>query len=107
MAAKKGKTITLKVLVDKQRNRVAFVESGEDFVDILLSFLTMPVGNIVRLSRTQKQPCGIGCMDNLYPSLEDFDSKHLDKESLKPMLLRPRNPSEAICKKLKINIDDT
>ncbi|KAF6161007.1 hypothetical protein GIB67_007648 [Kingdonia uniflora] len=107
MATEEGKTISLNVLVDKQRNRVVFVESNNDFIDILLSFLTIPVGTVLRLARKQKQPCGIGCMDNLYQSLEDFDSELFEKESLRHMLLRPENLAGALCKRLKINIDDT
>ncbi|KAF6161014.1 hypothetical protein GIB67_007655 [Kingdonia uniflora] len=107
MAAKEGKTIALKVLVDKQRNRVLFVESGKDFVDIILSFLTMPLGTIVRLTRKQGQSCGIGCMDNLYQSVENFKSEYFQKKILKDMLLRPKNSSEVLCRKLELNIDDT
>jgi hypothetical protein len=39
-------TISLKASVDKKSNRVVFVESDEFFVDILFSFLTMPMGTI-------------------------------------------------------------
>ncbi|KAF6143038.1 hypothetical protein GIB67_041106 [Kingdonia uniflora] len=106
MAAEQGKTVTLKAFIDKQRNRVAFVESGKDFVDILLSFLTMPLGTIVRLAGKQKQPCVIGCMNNLYQSLENFDSALLGKETVKDMLLRPKNPAGVKYSKLKINIDE-
>ncbi|KAF6161026.1 hypothetical protein GIB67_007667 [Kingdonia uniflora] len=106
MATEEGNIITLKVLVDKQRNRVVFVEAGKDFVNILLSFLTMPLGTIVRLARKQKQPCVMGCMENLYQSLDNFDSALLVKKSVKEMLLRPKNPAGALCSKLKINIDD-
>ncbi|KAI8523785.1 hypothetical protein RHMOL_Rhmol13G0099100 [Rhododendron molle] len=43
------KVISLKLLVDKARNRVIFVESDHQFVDTLLSFLTLPIVSAVRL----------------------------------------------------------
>ncbi|KAF6160959.1 hypothetical protein GIB67_007600 [Kingdonia uniflora] len=52
---KRKKMISLKVMVDIKKNQVVFVVSGEDFVDILLSFLTMPIGTIVRLTRKRPQ----------------------------------------------------
>ncbi|XP_028215195.1 uncharacterized protein LOC114397329 [Glycine soja] len=46
---KQGYTLPLKVLVDKETNKVLFAEAGKDFVDVLLSFLTLPMGTIARL----------------------------------------------------------
>ncbi|RRT37942.1 hypothetical protein B296_00044300 [Ensete ventricosum] len=40
------KPFTSKLFVDKARKRGAFVESDKDFVDVLLSFLTLPIGTI-------------------------------------------------------------
>ncbi|KAF6161016.1 hypothetical protein GIB67_007657 [Kingdonia uniflora] len=65
----------------------------------------MPLGTIVRLARKQKQPCVMGCMENLY-HLENFDSALLVKESVKEMLFCPKNLAGALCSKLKISIDD-
>lgn len=41
--------VSLWVLVDKERNRVLYAEAGKDFVDVLFSFLTLPLGTIARL----------------------------------------------------------
>ncbi|KAF6160960.1 hypothetical protein GIB67_007601 [Kingdonia uniflora] len=107
MGANHGNMITIKVVVDKKRNRVIFVEAGKDFVDILFSFLTLPVGTIIRLTNEQTQPTSLGCMRTLYECLLKFDTFHFVNTTCKEMLLRPRNSSEALCRKLKVNIDDT
>jgi hypothetical protein len=56
------RTIPLKILVDKQRNKVVFVEATKEFIDTLFSFLSLPLGTIIRLLATnnnnneQQQP---------------------------------------------------
>jgi hypothetical protein len=56
------RTIPLKILVDKQRNKVVFVEAAKEFIDTLFSFLSLPLGTIIRLLATnnnnneQQQP---------------------------------------------------
>ncbi|RWR96800.1 hypothetical protein CKAN_02620200 [Cinnamomum micranthum f. kanehirae] len=96
--------MSLKLVVDKKMNRVVFAECGNDFVDVLLSFLTMPIGTIIRLTRKESK---IGGMSTLYESAEDLDVNLLQTEACKKMLLYPKNASEEHCKNLKVNIDDT
>ncbi|KAF6160970.1 hypothetical protein GIB67_007611 [Kingdonia uniflora] len=108
MSAANAKTvIKLKLLIDKIQNRVVFAESGKDFVDVLFSFLTLPLGNIIKLIRKQQPSIAIGCLDSLYESIENLDLQHFESEACKSMLLNPRNSSVAECKKLKLNVDDT
>ncbi|KAL5747996.1 hypothetical protein ACOSQ2_025293 [Xanthoceras sorbifolium] len=106
MAEKHTQGISLKALVDKENNRVIFAEANEDFVDVLLSFLTMPMGTIIRLIRSKPPTLGIGCMNNLYESIENLDVKRLQTEACKTMLLYPRNATAAECRRLKLKIDD-
>ncbi|XP_042426170.1 uncharacterized protein LOC122014041 [Zingiber officinale] len=96
--------ITLKVFVNKTNNCVAFGESDLDFVDVLLSFLTLPVGTVVRLLNKQSS---LGCFDKLYQSVEQLDEKYLMTAACKSMLTNPVNSSGIKCQKLKINIDAT
>lgn len=98
--------ISFNALVDKTNNRVVFVESDEKFVDVLFSFLTMPLGTIVRLTRNQPPTRSIGCMNNLYNSVEILDNRYLRTEACKTMLLYPRNGASAQCKNLKLDIQD-
>ncbi|CAL9052827.1 unnamed protein product, partial [Musa banksii] len=67
----------------KPKKRVTFVESDKDFVDVLLSFLTLPNGTI--------------WLNKQYPK----------EEASRQMLLFPRNASATECKSLKVNIHDT
>eukprot|EP00268_Persea_americana_P058810 TRINITY_DN7159_c0_g1_i10.p1 TRINITY_DN7159_c0_g1~~TRINITY_DN7159_c0_g1_i10.p1 ORF type:complete len:500 (-),score=71.82 TRINITY_DN7159_c0_g1_i10:3519-4946(-) len=99
-----GNQISLKLLVDKEMNRVVFAESGNDFVDVLFSFLTMPMGTIVRLTGKESKMGGI---TTLYESVKDLDVNLLQTNSCKKMLLYPKSASEEHCNNLKVNIDNT
>lgn len=106
---KQGYTLPLKVLVDKEKNKVVFAEAGKDFVDVLLSFLTLPMGTIARLvaKDSNLQPIKVGSLSSLYESVSNLQEKHLRTPTCKEMLLQPRNSMEAYCQQLKLNIDDT
>ncbi|XP_042488174.1 uncharacterized protein LOC122068390 [Macadamia integrifolia] len=109
MASEEGsQTISLKVHIDKEKNRVVMAEADGDFVDILLSFLTLPMGTIVRLINKQPQPATIGSLTTLYKEVENLEKQQLLQTQLcKSMLLHPRNPSENVCRKVKLNVDDS
>ncbi|KAE9461052.1 hypothetical protein C3L33_07047, partial [Rhododendron williamsianum] len=97
------KVISLKLLVDKARNRVIFAESDHEFVDTLLSFLTLPIGSAVRLLGPDST--AIGSLTTMYNSVSSLESRHLRTDYCKDMLLNPRNATETQCRKLKINVD--
>ncbi|XP_058741769.1 uncharacterized protein LOC131614160 [Vicia villosa] len=75
-----GDKVTLRVMVDKQKNEVVYAEAGKDFVEALLSFLTMPL---------------------------DLDEQYLCSHICKEMLLNPMNSMGVYYEKVKLNIDDT
>ncbi|KAK1418513.1 hypothetical protein QVD17_27658 [Tagetes erecta] len=109
MAENKAK-ISIKVFVDKVKNRVLYAEADHTFVDILFHFLTLPMGTIVRLMEkhdTDKNFEAIGSFNNLYQSLNDLPEFYFPSEECKFMLLNPRSVSYYHCKNLKLNIDDT
>ncbi|XAR68866.1 hypothetical protein NMG60_11000270 [Bertholletia excelsa] len=112
MATSADATISVRIMVDEQKNRVICAEAGNDFVDALFSFLTLPMGTIIRLLRDLRQQstlpaADLGCLSNLYRSVETLGSDHLWTDGCKVMLLRPRNPCENYCSLLKVNVDDT
>ncbi|MCH80900.1 DUF674 family protein [Trifolium medium] len=41
-SVEQGDKVTLRVIVDKERNQVVYAEAGKDFVDVLFSFITLP-----------------------------------------------------------------
>ncbi|XP_031266141.1 uncharacterized protein LOC116124561 [Pistacia vera] len=108
MATEEAKAISLKALVDKENNRVIFAESDVDFTDVLFSFLTMPMGTIIRLISNHNQPptVEVGCMKNLYESIKNLDMQYFRTEACKTMLLCPRNAAAPQNKRLKLQIDD-
>ncbi|XP_070008468.1 uncharacterized protein [Nicotiana sylvestris] len=76
--------VSLKLLVDDKKNQVIAAESNRDFVDILFSFLTFPIGTKIRLTNSQPMskisPIST-CMNNLYQSVENLIVKHLYSEN--------------------------
>lgn len=83
MAASK---ISLKLLIDSKHNKVVFAEAGKDFVDFLLSLLALPVGTVIRLLTKSTM---IGCISNLYGSLEKLDESYLQPDQNKDSILKP------------------
>ncbi|KAI9080135.1 hypothetical protein K1719_037951 [Acacia pycnantha] len=92
----------LRLFVDKERNKVVVGEASGDFIDALLSFLTLPLGTIIRLRSAE-----FGCINNLYRSVQNFNTQVFWNGVCKKMLLCPRNPCEEHCQKLRFNVDDT
>ncbi|KAG6758400.1 hypothetical protein POTOM_038745 [Populus tomentosa] len=83
MAASK---MSLKLLIDSKHNRVVFAEAGKDFVDFLLSLLALPVGTVIRLLTKSTM---IGCIANLYGSLEKLDESYMQPNQNKDSILKP------------------
>ncbi|XP_021820933.1 uncharacterized protein LOC110762595 [Prunus avium] len=106
MADKSTNNIELKALVDKGSNKVIFIEPDNDFVDVLFSFMTIPMGTIIRLARKHSDPVAIGCMNNLYASVENIGKQKFWIPKCKGMLLHPRNAADAHCNLLKLKLDD-
>ncbi|KAG2403255.1 uncharacterized protein HKW66_Vig0185410 [Vigna angularis] len=100
--------VTLKLMVMKGKKKVVIAEAGKEFVDILFSFLTLPLGTIARLVREESkvEPPELA-LSSLYQSVQNLDDGYLCTDTCREMLLRPRNSMEAYCRRLELNIDDT
>ncbi|XP_028104479.1 uncharacterized protein LOC114303542 [Camellia sinensis] len=113
MAAKQVATVSVRILVDEEKKRVVCAETGNDVVDILFGFLTLPMSTVVRLIRKNRSE--LGSMSNLYRSVEaNFSLDNFWTNACMDMLLHPRTPLETICssssdycKGLKINVNDS
>ncbi|XP_073153352.1 uncharacterized protein [Henckelia pumila] len=107
MAAAK-QAISLKVVMIKGKNKVLYAEIDSDFADVVLSFLTLPLGTIARLfiKHYGNTPI-LGCFNSLYSGLFNLDSSHFGTVEGKKMLLEPRNASGFERRRLKVQIDDT
>ncbi|XP_027903713.1 uncharacterized protein LOC114163607 [Vigna unguiculata] len=101
--------VSLKVVVNKETNKVLFAEAEKDFVDVLCSFLTLPLRTIARLVENESTmgPVTIGSLNSLYRSVAALDNNCLWQQEDKKILLHPRNMAEDFCNSLKLNIDDT
>ncbi|KAK1373178.1 hypothetical protein POM88_029371 [Heracleum sosnowskyi] len=110
MADAKETEISLKVVIERDTKKIVFAEANSDFVDILFSFLTLPMGTIVRLLANGSDPShekvNIGGFNNLYESVANLDAMYFRTKECQDMLLRTRNSAEVQCQNLKINIDD-
>ncbi|CAL4937338.1 unnamed protein product [Urochloa decumbens] len=67
-----SRRFNIKIFYDTHKRRVMYAECKHDFVDLLLSFLTYPVGSMFKkVSGTSH----LGCiLDNLYSSAVDLDA---------------------------------
>lgn len=101
--------IKLKLLIDEEKDKVVFVEAGKDFLDILFSFSTLPMGTIVRLMEMYKksQSIAIGCFNNIYASVVSMGMKHFRTEACKQMLLYPGSLNQEKCRNIKLRLDDS
>ncbi|EFH60975.1 hypothetical protein ARALYDRAFT_478227 [Arabidopsis lyrata subsp. lyrata] len=101
--------LSLRLLIDEQKNKVVLAESGKDFVDVLFSFLALPMGTIVRLlEEHRKSPqVVVGCFNNLYKSVSEMGIESFQTEACKQILLYPRSVNLEKYRKIKLKIDDT
>ncbi|KAL9282172.1 hypothetical protein AtEden1_Chr5g0127811 [Arabidopsis thaliana] len=108
-ATLKNPVIKLKLLIDEEKNKVVFVEAGKDFVDLLFSFLTLPMGTIVRLLEMYKksQKIAIGSFNNIYASVVSMGIEHFRTEACKQMLLYPGSFNHEKCRNIKLRVDDS
>ncbi|CAK7325623.1 unnamed protein product [Dovyalis caffra] len=83
--------ISLKLLIDGKRNKVVFAEAGKEFVDFLLNLLALPVGTVIRLLTKETM---VGCVANLYESLEKLNESYLQPNQNKDSLLKPTIPTQ-------------
>lgn len=88
-------SIKITLAVDRSRNRVLFADAGSDFVDVLLSFLTLPLSAVQFCAAGASSP---GCLSNLCDSVDRLrGSKLLKVEACHGMLLTPEHYHEFGC----------
>ena len=62
-----SKKISVKLSVNKSHKKVVYAEGGEEFADLLFSFLAFPPGFLTKFFGGDS--C-IRCLDNLYKSVQ-------------------------------------
>ncbi|KAH6788979.1 hypothetical protein C2S51_003985 [Perilla frutescens var. frutescens] len=99
---------SLTVMINKEKSKVLFAESDSHFADILLSFLTLPLGRIMKVLKKHygDDTPTIGSLNSLYHSLANLDSSHFWTEAAKLTLLNPTSSLEDEYQRLKLDICD-
>ncbi|KAJ0045079.1 hypothetical protein Pint_06221 [Pistacia integerrima] len=72
-------------MIDKGAKKVLFAEAGKDFVDVLFNLLSLNIGTVIKLLRDANM---VGCIGNLYPSLENLNKDYLQPNQNKLELLK-------------------
>lgn len=107
MGESSAQSFCLKILVAKDENKVIMAESDKEFIQVLFSFMTMPIASAVRCTRSCCLSREIGCLGNLYGSVENLDMNFLQDKSFKDILLNPRSAAEIYCKNLEMNLTES
>ncbi|KAK2987790.1 hypothetical protein RJ640_030680 [Escallonia rubra] len=81
--------LSLKLLIDKNGNKVLFAEAGKEVVDLLFNLLSLPLGTVIRLLSKKEM---VGCLANLYESIEDLNETYIQPNQQKDSLLKPVLP---------------
>ncbi|CAN0898016.1 hypothetical protein LINGRAHAP2_LOCUS19462 [Linum grandiflorum] len=79
--------VSLKLYIDKKTNKVVFAESGKEFIDFLFSILSLPLGTVTRLLSKDQT---LGCMGNLFQSVEDLNVMFIQPAKSKDSYLKPK-----------------
>ena len=72
-------SLKAKLMMSKSTNKIMFTLIEGDFCDFLFSFLTMPLGSILKLLHPN---VNLGCIENLYGSVMDHFSNTADTKLL-------------------------
>ncbi|KAL8478852.1 hypothetical protein ACS0TY_030655 [Phlomoides rotata] len=84
---------TLKAVINKHKTRVLFAEVDNDFLNLLFSFLMLPLGIILQVLERHygdKTPLVIGSLYTLYSGLAKLGSCHFQSDGHMPwMIFKP------------------
>ncbi|KAK1400725.1 hypothetical protein POM88_000330 [Heracleum sosnowskyi] len=69
-STKTEETIALKLIINSINNTVLYAEAANDFVNLLCSFLTFPIGFLFQ--KNLNLPFS-GCIDNVYKSINTIE----------------------------------
>ncbi|PPR84201.1 hypothetical protein GOBAR_AA36508 [Gossypium barbadense] len=78
--------VSLKLLIDPITHRFLLAEATKDFVDFLLNIMSLPIGTVIRLLNKQGT---VGCIGNIYDSIENLSESYMLKALEKDILLKP------------------
>ncbi|KAL8478266.1 hypothetical protein ACS0TY_030240 [Phlomoides rotata] len=105
MSDAKEVEFSLKVFVNKEKTKVLFAEAEHDFADVLLSFLWLPLGKIVKILEKHygENAPTIGSLNTLYNGLTNPENVTLWTQYGKYALNNPESAFQN--SRLKISVD--
>ena len=98
----------VKVVINKEKTKVLFAEADSNFADVLLSFLLLPLGTIVRVLEKhyrRKAPV-IGSLTTLYKGATNLNFIYFEGEHAKNHIISSTHFETEFCK-LGLNICGT
>ena len=79
--------ISVKLVIRKSDGKILYAQGEEDFADFILSFLTFPLGCVVRMLGGYSS---LGSLDGFYKSINDISgSKYFMSNEIKNRLIEP------------------
>ncbi|KAM7531943.1 hypothetical protein LguiB_035353 [Lonicera macranthoides] len=88
--------MTVKVMVQKLNNKALFVQAGEDFIDFVFSFFTIPLGRVISILGADSS---LKCLYSFYKSIRSMDiGPFIKSEDLRVKLLKPCVAPLHLCK---------
>ncbi|BBH04691.1 hypothetical protein Prudu_015894 [Prunus dulcis] len=96
--------ISVKLVVSKSKKMVCYAEAGEDFVSLLFSFLTLPLGFILK---NMKDGSLRGCISHLYKTIRDLDGQYMISNHHNEMILDPKLVPGFCYKNSLLGIEET
>jgi hypothetical protein len=86
-------SMDVRLLINKKTGRVLYAEAGKDFVDLLLAFLLLPTGAIIRLLQEHGTASSksVGSISNVYDSVRKMNAAYMITD--KSILLEPLQES--------------
>lgn len=88
MATTNTTSVSLKLLIDTKGRKVLFTEATKEVVDFLFTLLSLPVGTVIRLLLKNGM---VGCLGQLYESVENLSYTYLQPNINKDILLKPKS----------------
>ncbi|XP_018856922.2 uncharacterized protein LOC109019147 [Juglans regia] len=79
--------VSLKLLIDKKKQRLIFAEADKKCVDFLFSILTLPVGTVAELLKVEGM---VGCLPSLHNSVKNLSAPCFLNDKSKYFLLNPK-----------------
>ncbi|XP_074352066.1 uncharacterized protein LOC141691227 [Apium graveolens] len=85
--------ISLRLLVDRNSNRVVIGEAGKDFVDFLFHLISIPAGTVVKYLFDHEM---VGSLWNIYDSIEAMHENYMEPNLNKHNVLNPKVSSSSL-----------